>query len=300
MKAVLPRRVRLAVSHPELVKPAVQKRLRRVVQRSKRSFSGATNAILRRPIELERLDVVWTAPTEMSIDERLMLYGLVRGHRPVRALEIGTFKGGSAVIIATAMEANGLGRLVSVDPMPIIEVEERLFRGRFHSLARPSPEGIAEARAIAGGEFDLILIDGIHIYDQTERDIAACVPHAAEGAYVLLHDAFHLGVREAIEEAVERHPRLHDCGYVCRTARPVGELLTHGGLRLLRVGSAPVVDPVPLIYSAYAGTGQLPPDDPDLRNHDFWYCEAVEPCAHCRRVRHMGSMAPTHETRVTS
>lgn len=297
MKAVLPRRLKRAVSHPELVKPALEKRWRRVVLRSRQQFSGAANAMLRRPVELQRLDLLWTAPTEMSIDERLMLYALVRGHRPVRALEIGTFKGGSAAIIANAMEENGVGHLVSVDPMPCVEVEERLFHGRFQSLARPSPEGVIEAREIAGGDFDLILIDGIHIHTQTEKDIAACLPYAADGAYILLHDAFHLGVREAIAEAVQAHPQLHDCGYVCDTARPVGELLTHGGLRLLRVGSGPVIDPVPMVSAAYAALGQIAPTDPDLRNHDFWYCEAVEPCAYCRRVRETSGASPAPEAR---
>lgn len=289
VKDALSERLRLAVTHPELLRPALQRRARQVLQGAGRNVGDVANTVLRRPVELQRLHVLWTAPTEMNIDERLMLYALVRGHRPLRALEIGTSKGGSGLIIATAMDANSAGHVVSVDPVPLIEVPEWLFRGRFRSLARPSPEGVDEARALAGGPFDLILIDGIHIYDQVAKDLAACLPNAAEGAYILLHDAFHLGVREAVREAVERHPQLHDCGYVCGTARPVGDLITHGGFRLLRVGSAPLVDPAPLLRSAYAATGISPPDDPDLRNHDFWYCEAVEPCAYCRRVRGLPS-----------
>ena len=38
-----------------------------------------------------------------------------------------------------------------------------------------------------------------------------------------------------------------------------------------------------------------PPHDPDLRNHDIYFCEYVEPCAHCLRVR---EAAPQTERRL--
>jgi predicted O-methyltransferase YrrM len=44
-----------------------------------------------------------------------MLYEHMRKHRPENVLELGTGRGGSAVFIAAALEANGKGHLTSVD-----------------------------------------------------------------------------------------------------------------------------------------------------------------------------------------
>jgi predicted O-methyltransferase YrrM len=236
------------------------------------------------------VDVVFGVPSEMDIDERLFLYALVRGQRPRRMLEIGTARGGSALIITTAMEENGVGCLVSVDPLPQIALDPAAFQGRLYSLSRPSPEGIDEAAEVAGGSFDLILIDGIHIYDQVRKDLAAALPHASDGAYLLFHDAFHIGVDRAIREALEADAGLQDCGYVCNRPRPVGELATHAGFRLLRIGSR-IFDPTPLVQDAYRQLRQKPPLDPDLVNHDFWYCEAIKPCAYCEKTKGTASPA---------
>ena len=183
-----------------------------------------------RPLTAEQAtaDVLRGAPTEMSQEERAFLFALVRGVKPRRVLEIGTAEGGSSLVMATAMEANGgAGRVYTIDPVPRIQFDTMLLHGRVDIVVGLSPHAIEDAAARADGPFDLVLIDGIHIYDQTKRDLAAALRHTAESAYVLLHDAFHYGVSEAIRETVESSPRLHDCGYVCNQPRPVGDLATH-------------------------------------------------------------------------
>ncbi|MBI4552047.1 MAG: class I SAM-dependent methyltransferase [Candidatus Latescibacteria bacterium] len=234
----------------------------------------------------ERVGVIYGNPTEMSLDERLLLFALIRGHRPERALEIGTRQGGSAAIITCAMEDNGAGRLIGVDPNPDITVNPRVFHGRFHLIARPSPEAVAEAREAAGGPFDFVLIDGVHVYDQVTKDIEGCLPHLTDGAYLLLHDAFNYGVREAIRAAIQAHSSLHDCGYVGTTVYTSEPLLTYRGLRLLRFDPSPIADPQPLVEAAYRVAGKpVPPADPDLLNHDEWYCRTVQPCPYCQKIR---------------
>src|SRR5262245_15341071 len=64
----------------------------------------------------ERLGVIYGAPTHLSTPERLFLYTIVRGTIPQRVLEIGTAQGGSAAIIAAAMEDNGVGKIIGIDP----------------------------------------------------------------------------------------------------------------------------------------------------------------------------------------
>jgi predicted O-methyltransferase YrrM len=233
---------------------------------------------------LDDLTVVLDAPTEMSEDERLFLYALVRGTKPERVLEIGTSRGGSAAVFAAALEANGKGIVVGIDPLPRIEVPDEQFHGRFHLVTGESPGAVAEALEIAGGPFDLVLIDGMHIYQQTADDLAGALPAMADQAYVLFHDSFHFGVSEAIREGIEREPSLVDCGYVCNEPRRVGDLLTHAGFRLLRRG-APTVDMEAIVKPVWDEVDLRPPHDLDLRNHDIYYCEYVERCAYCLRTR---------------
>src|SRR5882724_4224219 len=57
----------------------------------------------------ERIGIVYMARTHLSTAERLLLYTMVRGLRPERVLEIGSAYGGSASIMACAMEDNGAG-----------------------------------------------------------------------------------------------------------------------------------------------------------------------------------------------
>lgn len=234
------------------------------------------------PTPPEPLGPLVEAPTEMSLDERLFLYALVRGTAPRRVLEIGTSQGGSAWIIASALEENGVGELAGIEPLPRIELPFSAFHGRFQLVQGTSPEVVPEASRRLGGPFDLVLVDGIHVYEHAALDIRASLAHMSPTGYLLFHDAFHFGVSEAIREAIEREPDLYDCGYVCARPRRVGDLLTHAGLRLVRRGP-PTVDINPLVAGVWTEVGSLPPHDPDLRNHDIWYCEAIRPCAYCQR-----------------
>lgn len=227
-------------------------------------------------------ELVATAPTEMSLEERGFLYALVRGSQPRRILEIGTSEGGSALVMATALEENGgEGRVWTIDPMPRIAFDQALFHGRVESVLGTSPDAVADVAARAGGLFDLVVIDGIHIHKQAAADLAAVRPHLAEGAYVLMHDAFHFGVSEAARELVEADPDVHDVGYPCNRPRPVGDRVTHAGFRMLRIGRR-AVDVEPLVAPTWAAAGQRAPMSPALVDHDFWYCWAIEPCAYCR------------------
>jgi predicted O-methyltransferase YrrM len=237
---------------------------------------------------VERVGVVFTAPSDMRTDERLFLYAFVRGFRPERALEIGVFKGGSAAIITNAMEDSGSGRLVGLDPSPHMQVPDAELHGRYTLLRQPSPHAVPAAREVAGGPFDFVLVDGLHVYDQVRRDIDAVLPHLADGAYVLFHDAFHYGVATAIREAVEANAALHDCGYPCRTANVTVDPFTpYNGFRLLRYAPAgSVVDVEQAVAPAYAAEGrELPPLRRDVLNHDLWYCRAVRPCERCAAER---------------
>ena len=246
----------------------------------------------------ERVGTAYVAQSGMRVDEKLFLYGFVRGFRPHRGLEIGVAKGGSALITTNAMEEVGHGHHVGVDPTPNLKIKWKDLHNRFTLIAKPSPEAIPEAHAAAGGDFDFVLVDGLHFYDPVKKDIAAVMPTLADGAYILFHDAFHYGVATAIGEALDAHPGLVDCGYPCRTANTYSDPLTpYNGFRLLRwTKSQPAprsVDVEQVLEPLYAEQKlPRPPLRRDVLNHDIWHCRAVSPCDYCRAKQATPGSAP--------
>ncbi len=226
--------------------------------------------------------VVYRVETHLSVPERLLLFTLVRGLRPQRVLEVGTYRGASALIITAAMEDNGTGTLVGVDPMDAVVYPRRAYHGRFTLVTRPSPDGLAEARERAGGPFDLVHLGGINIHRQSSVDLDACLPLLADRAYLLVNNPAHYGVDRAVREALARYPRLHDCGFLNTWTDPyVTPECAYSGLRLLRWG--PEVDEVqPIVARAFSAAGRPVPEyDDAIVDHDIWYCREVRPCTRC-------------------
>jgi len=244
----------------------------------------------------ERVGIVYDNPSEMSTSERLVLFALIRGLRPQTVLEIGSRHGGSASIIASAMmDVNHKENttIVGVDPGPDITVPASKMFDKFKLVVQPSPEGLAQARAEAGHQFDFALIDGLHIYTQVKADFAGVLPHMKDESYILFHDAFHPGIARAIAEAIEADARLIDCGYICNKAGITPEHpVALGGFRLIRFSSDRIVNAQKLVEADAARRGlAVPAVDPDLADHDpYWYCKNVKRCGYC--ISH-GLNAPT-------
>jgi predicted O-methyltransferase YrrM/SAM-dependent methyltransferase len=188
-----------------------------------------------------RFGVVYTTPAHMLAPERVVLYGLVFASRPQRVLEIGTFRGGSALVIVAALDDVGVGTLVCVDPQPNIAPEHwAQIAHRATLFAEPSPDVLPKALEVAGGRFDFALIDGDHEYPGVVRDIEGVLPYLAPEAHLLFHDAHYFEVREAIDRMLCEHADcLTDCGMISTDGNPEGRSvngkpIVWGGLRLLR------------------------------------------------------------------
>ena len=184
-----------------------------------------------------RFGVVHGAPVWMTMSERVLLYGLIAGLRPRRCLEIGTFKGGSALIITAALDDLGDGRLACVDPEPKVLPEHwATIAHRATLFAATSPAILPEASRTVGGKFDFALIDGDHSTEGVMRDIEGTLPLLEDHAYLLFHDAHNAETAEGIDRAV-RNPKngLIDAGILSTEKTPDAVPgVFWGGLRLLR------------------------------------------------------------------
>lgn len=238
----------------------------------------------------ERIGAVYTASTHLSIPERLFLYTLVRGTRPRRVLEIGSAVGGSASIMAAAMEDNNSGKIVGIDPVRLFDPGAARYYGRFTLLNFAAPQGLKEAYEACGGAFDLVFYDGPNIYSEVKRNIEAFLPFLATRAQIVFDNGMHYGVNKAVMEAIEANPKLHDSGLVCTTPGTYDALVAYNGLRLVRFDPDAVSDPQPLIDGAYQAAGRASPSyDPAVVEHDIWWCREIRACAKCAEKNATGA-----------
>lgn len=172
----------------------------------------------------------------MPAGERVLLHGLTVGLAPQRILEIGTFQGGSTLIMCAALDDLQEGRIVCVDPHPRVADETwQSIRHRATIVAEPSPVAVTKALELAGQPFDFVLIDGDHSRESVDQDIDATIAVLADDAHMIFHDAHYYEVQEAIDAALIRHPgRFDDAGLVSRAETVDENGIRWGGLRLLR------------------------------------------------------------------
>jgi len=193
-------------------------------------------------IDLSTLDVIRWTPAWMTRAERLLLYTLIFSLRPTRYLEIGTFQGGSALVVAAAMQAsNNDGKLVCIDPHPQITPENwKRIEPRTTLLQGYSPAILPHACEMAGGPFDFVLIDGDHTEKGVVRDANGVLPFVQSGAYILCHDSFNDEVAHGIDRFVTQNSaQIVDLGILTREVtvqlQPRATPIRWGGLRLIQV-----------------------------------------------------------------
>ena len=182
------------------------------------------------------------------------------------------------------MEDNGLGKIIGVDPLRRVDIALPRYYGRFQLVECDAPKGIDEAARLAGGKFDFVFYDGPNVHTATSSIIAAIIPHLSERAYIIIDNGLHYGVHQAIADAIEVDERLHDCGFVCVKLGVHDRHAAYNGLRLVRFESNRVSDPQPIIDREYRAAGlPVPAFDPEVVNHDVWWCRAVQACPKCAR-----------------
>lgn len=122
-------------------------------------------------------------------DYREILSSLHRTLRPRVYVEIGVLRGDTLCLAEPGTTAIG------VDPDPRIDVA-LLAATRLYPMT--SDEFFL--RGVLTGPVDLAFIDGLHLHEQTLRDLGSLAPHLASDGVAVLHDTMPLNEETATRE----------------------------------------------------------------------------------------------------
>jgi predicted O-methyltransferase YrrM len=171
---------------------------------------------------------------EGFLSENEMRFLCLLGAVPTAAgevLEIGSFKGRSAILLAKAAVLACDDHINAVDPMTAPSITDPDLKGdasSFDYFTRNVTEhGVAE-RVRLHREFSsdlaakwnmplrLLWIDGDHTYKGTRIDLEAFLPHLTDGAIVAFHDVLHEfeGGARVFAEQVLLSPNFGAAGFV--------------------------------------------------------------------------------------
>lgn len=176
---------------------------------------------------------------QMAQRERLCLYSLVYGLAPKYSLEIGSFTGGSAMIISGALDDVGLGgKLMCVEPNgPQIDPRARstiAHNGVFVEGFFPQDVPATFDGRSTEGLFEFCFYDADHTEEFVARTLALVPRFMAPGGFIVSHDSYYAPQARGIATAVKA-AGLIDCGMITRVANDTAEPgALYGGMRLLK------------------------------------------------------------------
>ena len=149
-------------------------------------------------------------PSQMTTCEQMAIQHILFGLRPQRAVEVGTYKGGSLQILAhycTHIES------IDIDPSVSATLGLRFSNVTFHTgnSAELLPS-VLRAGSESSEPVSFVLIDGDHSTEGVRRDINALLSVPPNGEMVvLMHDAFNPDCRAGILSANWQHsPFVHE------------------------------------------------------------------------------------------
>jgi predicted O-methyltransferase YrrM len=140
-----------------------------------------------------------------------LLYTLIRNLRPNHVVEIGTYKGGIAEVLARAVHANGHGIVHTVGPFdaePFQAIEERWpseLRAATRFYPVDSMQFFMDADR-AGLRIGLVLADGNHDYEFASFDIAAAAKRLEPGGFIVIDNVSQAGRYFAAKDFLARNP----------------------------------------------------------------------------------------------
>jgi len=158
----------------------------------------------------------WCSPLNRGIirvdlDEASYMYKLVKSLENPVIVEIGRFKGGSTLLIASAMKG---GRLISLDLhlKMMLKTEGNIYDEELKSiLKRYGVESkveivVADSKRFPNEnlEVDFIFIDGDHSYEGVKADYEHWIDTVKRGGHILFHDACNSRPYATLHEGIQR------------------------------------------------------------------------------------------------
>lgn len=142
-----------------------------------------------------------TFPTSIDSATAGLIYSLVRLVRPEIAVEIGTAKGVSAIVIAQALEDNNKGKLYTIDPaeqeLVKIAIRKSGLKHRIEYIIDYSTNVIPKLNL---SKIDFAFIDGDHSYENVLADFNLVKNLAPKGGIIVFHDTILFeGPRKVVE-----------------------------------------------------------------------------------------------------
>jgi predicted O-methyltransferase YrrM len=138
-------------------------------------------------------------------DDGMILYQIVREKRATRTLETGMAYGMSTLFMCQGLVDNGGGHHVAIDPeasttwksVGMVNVRKAGFHPMVSLYEAPSFKTLP--RLLADGEqFDVVFIDGLHLFDAVLLDFCYADRLLNPGGYIVFHDTFMPSVRKSL------------------------------------------------------------------------------------------------------
>jgi cephalosporin hydroxylase len=110
--------------------------------------------------------------------------------RPDLIVETGTYRGGSALYLATICDLLGAGDVVSIDIEPArADYPQHPRITYLAGRSSTDPDVVAEIRARAEGRRALVVLDSDHSQGHVEAELAAYAPLVPVGCYIVVEDS---------------------------------------------------------------------------------------------------------------
>jgi cephalosporin hydroxylase len=142
--------------------------------------------------------------------------------KPDLIVETGTYRGGSALYLATICDLVGAGEVLSIDIEPLRDDYPEHPRITYLGGRSSTDEGVlAEVRARAEGRKALVILDSDHSQAHVEAELVAYAPLVPVGGYVIVEDSNIGQIRKDLLpgplEAIERFLQTTDEFEIDRT-----------------------------------------------------------------------------------
>jgi predicted O-methyltransferase YrrM len=179
-------------------------------------------------------------PASLAQRERILLYSLVYGLAPTYALEVGSYRGGSAAIISGALDDIALsGKLLCIEPhMEGVEPEMQAITAHNTTFVQgffPDDLPAEFDGCSTEGLFEFCFYDALHDYENVLAHVSILPKWMRPGGFIVCHDGYHEPQARGMKEAAA-NVGLIDCGMLTRCANDLTDPSeTYGGMRLFRV-----------------------------------------------------------------